>query len=285
MHGYSIYAFQERLKCIEQFFIEIASNEEELRVFGFDRAVHFQNAEAALKALDKFDEDFASLKRFMTRFDRAMGQDLERLDSDGRLIEQVALIALHLRMAGARKPINKLLSFVNQLSLYLPFVSKRKKLFGEEPISLHKTIISLGRLRGMATICWEIFSNREISDNEVFKPSNVKNDRILDLIDGAFSEIESLVSISPAERVRIEWYLQEAKKEILSPTPAWSKIVGALVIAAAITSGLADAPNAAKNIKDAIEYILGTSVEKPLQKYLPSPSESEKSQTPVGTLV
>ena len=66
MHGYSIYAFQERLKCIEQFFIEIASNEEELRVFGFDRAVHFQNAEAALKALDKFDEDFASLKRFMT---------------------------------------------------------------------------------------------------------------------------------------------------------------------------------------------------------------------------
>ena len=69
-----------------------------------------------------------------------------------------------------------------------------------------------------------------------------------------------------------------------APTPSWSKIVGALVIVAAITSGMADAPNAAKNIKDAIEYILGTSVEKPLQKYLPAPSEDEKPEARIGTL-
>ena len=74
-------------------------------------------------------------------------------------------------------------------------------------------------------------------------------------------------------KVFLQSYLLEAKKEALSASPSWSKIVGALVIVAAVTSGLADAPGAAKTIKDAIEYVLGTSVIKPLQNYLPAPNE------------
>ena len=287
MHWYAVHTFKERLASIEQFFIEIAANEEQLLTFGFERAMTLPNAENALEALKTFDEDFATLKRYMFRMDRAIGQDLDRLDSEGKLIEQVSLIALRLRMAEARKPMTVSISVVNQIFLYLPYFSrlvKSKGLFGEEPVSLHKTIINLGRLRGLTNICWELLSNQENADDEVFKPSNVKPNRVLDLIDSAFSEVEKLTSISPTDRARIEGYLQEAKKEVLSPTPSWSTIVGALVIVAAITSGIADAPNAAKSIKDAIEYILGTSVEKPLQRYLPESSDHEKQQTPVGIL-
>lgn len=287
MHWYAIHTFKDRLESIEQFFVEIAANEEQLLTFGFERAMALPSPETALEALKTFDEDFATLKRYMTRIDRAIGHELERLDSEGKLIEQVSLLALRLRMAEVRKPITASLSVVNQLFLYLPYISrvvKSKGLFGEEPVSLHKTIINLGRLRGLTNICWELLSNQENLDDEVFKPSNVKTDRVLDLIDGALAELEHLASISPTERARIEGYLQETRKEVLSPSPSWSKIVGALVIVAAITSGIADAPNAAKSIKDAIEYILGTSVEKPLQKYLPSPSEDEKPHEPIGTL-
>jgi len=65
--------------------------------------------------------------------------------------------------------------------------------------------------------------------------------------------------------------LQESKDEISADQPSWSKIVGALVVVAAITSGLADAPAAARTVKEVIEYILGSSVEKPLIQYLPPP--------------
>lgn len=255
--------------------------------FGYRRALVFKTAEKAFEALRTFDKDFASLKRYMLKMDRTLGQELEQLDASGKLIEQVSLIALRLRMSEIRKPMSGTLAAINQVFFYLPYFShfvKSKGLFGEELVSLQKTIINLRRLKGLTNICCEILSSKGGSDDEVFKPSNVKPDRVIDLIDMAIAEIENISSISPTERVRIEGYLNEAKKEAANTSPSWSKIVGALVIAAAVTSGIADAPNAAKNIKDAIEYILGASVEKPLQKYLPPPAENEQRSVPIGTL-
>lgn len=287
MNWYEIYNFKDRLADIEEFFVEIAANEEQLLTFGYRRALEFQTAEKAFEALKTFDEDFASLKRYMLKMDRTLGQELEQIDANGKLIEQVSLIALRLRMSEIRKPMSGTLAAINQVFFYLPYFSrfvKSKGLFGEEPVSLQKTIINLRRLKGLANICYELLSSKDSSDNEVFKPSNVKPDRVIDLIDIAIVEIENISSISPAERARIEGYLHEAKKEVLSTNPSWSKIVGALVIVAAVTSGIADASNAAKNLKDAIEYILGTSVEKPLQKYLTPPTENEQRPAPIGIL-
>lgn len=287
MKSYEIFRFKDRLAAIEQFFIEIAANEVQLLTFGFKHAFLLPGAEDALKALKTFNEDFSTLKRYLPGMDKTLGQELEHLDSEGKLVEQVSLISLRLRMSEIRKPMSVGISAINQLMLYLPYFSrlvKSESLFDEEAISLHKTIINLGRLRGITTVFYDHLSNLESSDDEVFKPSNVKPNRVVDFIDTALTEIELLSSISPSERGRIEGYLHEAKKEALSPSPSWSKIVGALVIVAAITSGLADAPNAAKSIKDAIEYILGTSVEKPLQKYLPPPNEHNKEPSPIDTL-
>lgn len=287
MEWYEIHSFKGRLASIEQYFVEIAANEKQILASGFELALSLPTAEKALEALKTFDEDFATLKRYMLRMDRTISQDLESLDSNGKLVEQVSLIALRLRMAEARRPISSSLAAINQIFSELPFISqlvKRKGLLENEPVSLHKTIINLGRLRGLTNFCSNYLSSQEKLDDEVFKPSNVKADRVLDLIDSAAAEIENMTSISPAERIRIKGYLHEAKREMLSSSPSWSRIVGALVIVAAITSGIADAPNAAKSIKDAIEYILGTSVEKPLQKYLPPPSEDEKPETPIGAL-
>lgn len=287
MNWYGIHSFKGRLAAIEQFFIEIAANEEQIVTYGFKRAILLPGAEEALEALKTFNEDFSTLKRYLVRMDTTLGYELEHLDAEGKLVEQVSLISLRLRMSEVRKPMSVAISAINQLTFYLPFFSRlirSKGLFDEEAVSLHKTIINLGRLRGITTVFCDYLSNLENSDDEVFKPSNVKPDRVVDLIDAALAEIKILPSISPSERACIEGYLHEAKKEALSSSPSWSKIVGALVIVAAIASGLADAPNAARNIKDAIEYILGTSVEKPLQKYLPAPNKHDNKPTPIGTL-
>jgi hypothetical protein len=287
MRWYEIHNFKDRLTSIEQFFIEIAANEEQLVAFGFGQALTLPSAEKALGALKTFDEDFATLKRYMLRMDRTLGQELEKLESNERLIEQVSLISLRLRMAEVREPISGSLSVLKQIASIFPEpfrLANKKNPFGEEAISLHKTIINLGKLRGLSKFCSDFLSSQENMDDEIFKPSNVKPDRVLDLIDHAIIEIEALTSIPPAERTRIQGYLDEAKSEALSSTPSWSKIVGALVIVAAITSAIADAPNAAKNLKDAIEYILGSSVEKPLQRFLPTPSNDEKPHAPIGNL-
>ncbi len=276
MEWYQVSEFKDRVGEIEQFFVEMAANEEQLLTYGFRRALALPSAPAAFASLKSFNEDFSALRRYMLRVDKAMAQELEQLDTDGKLVEQVALISLKLRMAELRKPMSAGLATFNQVLMYLPYLSRlaqSKGLFGEAPVSLHKTIINLERLRGLAAMFFEYLSNRALSDDEIFKPSNLKADRVVELIDAALSQIESATSLSPKELGRLQGYLVEAKKEALSTNPSWAKIVGALVIVAAVTSGLADAPGAAKTVKETIEYILGTSIVKPLEKYLPSTSE------------
>ena len=268
--------FKDRIGEIEQFFVELAANEEQILISGFRYALALPSAKAALKALTTFNEDFSALRRFMLRIDKTFAQELEQLDTQGKIIEEVALIGLRLRMAEARTATSSGISLLNQLMLNIPYMSKlalSKGLFGETPMSLQRAIINLERLRGIAGMFAEYVSNRYLADDEVFKPSNIKPDRVVDMIDRAIAELDSIPSLPARELERLQSYLLEAKKEALSASPSWSKIVGALVIVAAVTSGLADAPGAAKTIKDAIEYVLGTSVIKPLQNYLPAPNE------------
>lgn len=136
----------------------------------------------------------------------------------------------------------------------------------------------LEKVRALCRRASSLLRAKEESDDEVFKPSNVRSDRVVELIDAALTQIQESTSLAPEETERLEAYLSEARSEALSDTPSWSKVVGALVIVAAVTSGLADAPGAAKTVRDAIEYILGTSVQKSLQKYLPAPSEKSDAE-------
>lgn len=50
--------------------------------------------------------------------------------------------------------------------------------------------------------------------------------------------------------------MESAKEELTKPDPSWKIIIGALVVVAALTSGVADASQAFENVNSAINYIL-----------------------------
>ncbi|MBY0408553.1 MAG: hypothetical protein K2Q97_00125 [Burkholderiaceae bacterium] len=167
--------------------------------------------------------------------------------------------------------------------------SSTKGQFGESQISLQVSCINLEKLRALTRRGSSLLQAKESSDDEIFEPSNLRtfepsnlrtfepsnlrSDRIVELIDAALAEIKSTTSLSQDELARIEAYLSEARAEVQSEKPSWARIVGALVIVAAVTSGIADAPGATKTVRDAIEYILGTSTSSPLQRYLPNTAQ------------
>lgn len=271
MDWYRAHYFADQVAAIEHYFVTLAANEEDIRAFGFRTALQFSGAEEALAALATFGEDFAAFKQGVDRLGKTFLRELESIDAEGKFVEQVALVSLRLRMAQARK--RERVSFVAVFARTLNISSSGKSLFDERQVSLHAAIINLEKLRSLARRASTLLRSKEESDDEVFKPSNILTDRVVDLIDAALDEIRASSSLAPEEAARLEAYLSEARAEAQTEKPSWSKIVGALVIVAAVTSGLADAPNAAKTVREAIEYILGTSVAKPLQKYLPSPAE------------
>jgi hypothetical protein len=276
LEWYELTGLVDRVSVIEQFLVEIAANEERIALNGFRFALMLPSYEAASKALQTFQEDFSNTRRLMARMDKGFFSELESLESSGKVIEELALINLQLRMAQAKTAGAAGISALTRSLSLIPYFSKlvvAKPLFGAAQISLQRTIINVGRLRTTISMFAEYAANRKIEDDEIFKPSNISTDRVVGLIDKAIDELDSTISLPEKEIDRLRSYLVEAKKEALSPKPSWSKVVGALVIVAAVTSGLADAPGAAKTVREAIEYVLGTSLSKPLQQLLPEPKQ------------
>ncbi len=286
MEWYEIDGFKKRIAEIEQFLIEIAANEERIAFNGFRFALSLPAADSAIKSLSTFNEDFSSLRRLMQRIDKSYADELNQLEGNGKVVEEVALIELQIRMAMARTTATSGISAASKVFSLIPFLSKvtpTKGIFGETQISLQRTIINLGRMKSIVGMFSDYVTNRRVDDDEVFKPSNISAERVVDLIDKALVELEASASLPAKELLRLQSYLLEAKKEVLSAKPSWSKIIGALVIVAAVTSGLADAPGAAKTIKEAIEYVLGTSVAKPLRELIPPPLDLNEPVMPSNT--
>lgn len=276
MESYEVSFFAENVAAIEKYFVALAANEEDIRVFGFRAALHLDGAEEALKALSTFTEDYSSFRLEIARSGKTFMQELEHIDSQGKFSEQVALVSLRLRMAQAKR--RERVNFAAAIARTFNLSSNSKSVFGESQVSLDLAIISLEKLRALARRTSARLRVKEQGDDEVFKPSNVRAERVIELIDAAIAQIEGSSSLAPEESERLRTYLSEARSEAHAEKPSWTKIVGALVIVAAVTSGLADAPGAAKTVRDAIEYILGTSIAKPLQNYLPPPTEKYDSQ-------
>lgn len=285
MELYELGEFVERISTMESFLTALAAEEEYLLSRGLHRAHQIEGYEQSAKATQSFPADFASLKRIMPRIDRQLSADLQSLDAEAKLVENVSLVQFRLKLLMLRKPMTFGQALLNQTAFYLPYVSRlfqSKSLFRAEDVSLQRTIVNLGRLRGIVVVAKELVSWRTYGDDEVLKPSNISTDRVSDLIDSALREIEQITSLSPAQRERVVEYLREAKNEVSSKRPSWSKVIGAVVIAATVVSGIADAPVAKKLLQDTIEYILGTSVEKPLENFIPPPSKRE--QLPVSEI-
>jgi hypothetical protein len=229
----------DKVEAIEQYFVFLAANEEDIRVFGFRTALRLPGAEEAIKALASFGEDFAAFKQDAQRLGKAFSGELERVEAEGKFVEQVALVSLRLRMAQART--RERVSLAAALARTLNISSSTKSLFDESQVSLHAAIINLEKLRSLCRRASSLLRAKEESDDEVFKPSNVRSDRVVELIDVALTQIRASASLGPEEIERLEAYLSEARSEAQAEKPSWSKIVGALVIVAAVTSGLADA--------------------------------------------
>lgn len=106
---------------------------------------------------------------------------------------------------------------------------------------------------------------------------------VINYIEQAIDAIQA-VTISPAHKENLLAHLTQTKNELAGEDIPWKKIIGALIVAATLLSGLADAPQAFENVNNAIQHILGTSIEKLLPPALPAPFPTYPYGSPLSPI-
>ena len=102
---------------------------------------------------------------------------------------------------------------------------------------------------------------------------------ILTYLDNAIKALAINTTIETSVKNNLLNYINETKIELKKESLSWKKIIGGLVIVAAILRGIADAPEALKNIEDAYNYIMGNPFSSSIQKEIIYKNEQKKINT------
>ncbi|PCF96942.1 hypothetical protein [Vreelandella nigrificans] len=281
MDYHELRKFRSEIDLAENFFTEFAAREDEILTFGMRKVAKWESYIATSEHLKAFETKIHEFEEFLRPVDKLLYERVRKLLNDSNIVESITGIEVALRIASNKQKLSVPSEVLSGLLLQLPYLAnlfRRRKLFSEEVIPIQKLIVSLGRLNNLVAMSESSYIKRWSRDSDVFKPSNLDEEKIIIFIETAISEIEDNSPLSAEDKKQLIEYLYKAKIEFASERPSWNKIVGALVIAAAITSGISDSSGAYENIDKAIKYILGTSIEQymPAERKLPLLKEPRK---------
>lgn len=278
------YNFEKNLETVEALLYELASLEDELRYLGLRSALRKINLEKVRPALDEFSERLADCTRIAPLINKDLSTQLNSLLNETKIEGLITQLAVRLKLAEIerQKPLRQGLATYAYILGKMLAKSTSIKLFSDDSIRLENVLASLSRLKTIMKLLTAESQHRTSNDDEIFKPSNVDVNIIITQIDLAIENIDTAYNLSRSEKERLIIYLKEAKAEVVSDTPSWKKVIGALIICATLLSGVADAPQAIQNLNTAIKHILGTSIERALPILLPArPMENDLDKNSV----
>lgn len=263
--------FSEDIERLEVLLFEIAAHDDELKSFGLRYVLRIADTEEARVALEEFSSKLENSIRVAPFIDKSISERLNSLLSETKIEDLITQLAVRLKIAERERPsyVARGLAVYSLFLRRLLFKSEPASLFTDKTISIESVLASLSRLRTLVKTLEQVHYQRSADDDEIFKPSNIDINIVAIQIDSAIENLNLSDTIGASEKERLIEYLNEAKAELAENTPAWKKVVGALIICATLLSGAAAAPAAIDNLNTAIKHILGTSVEKAMPNLLP----------------
>ena len=275
-----LFEFIEEVELLEKFLAELASKEEEIQTFGLRRVVKWDSYLESKEAFNGFEIKLLEIIKLARHIDKEIADSMSNISRAG-LTEDITKIKIRLKILESKKPLQFTGEAANTILFYLPHISgffKSRQLFKKEDISLHQVLVNLTRIVSLSKRLSDLYIRRQSWDNEIFKPSNINDETLIEYINTTIFQINENISINKIDKEKLIEYLEGAKIELSKDNISWNKVVGALVITATLLSGVAAAPLAYENTTKAINYILGTSIENHIPNLLIEPPEKEKKQ-------
>ena len=274
--------FADDLENLETLLFKIAAHDDELKSFGLRYVLVSRkiDLEKYQSAFDEFSTNLATCVRIAPFVDISISDRLNLLLSETRIEDLITQLSVRLKITERERPRQ----FVYGIAMYgymfrrLFLKTEFASLFSDKTIPIESVLASLAHLKTIIRLLEKEHYRKTANDDEIFKPSNIDLSFVTIQIDGAIENLNLSTEIEASEKERLIIYLNEAKIELAEDSPAWKKIVGALIICTTLLSGVAAAPQAIDNLNDAIKHILGTSVEKNMPNLLPKPQKPKEEK-------
>lgn len=211
---------------------------------------------------------------------------MRTIKEESKLIEQLTTISIQLNLAVNKQKLTVRSELFNTILFQVPFFAgmfRHRRLFSREEISIQSTLVSLARLGTLAKRLEKLYLRALKFDNEIFKPSRINQDLLIEHLNKAIGDIENNNLVASSDKQRLINYIVSVKVEISGEKPNWNKAIGALVIVATLLGGVAVAPQAYDNVTKAIQHVLGVSIEKHIPNMLLSPKKEEQPKKDSST--
>lgn len=275
--------FRHNLHQLQDILFELTIRQDEIELHGLRPVLEELSIPETL-----FDEVSANLVRLLRSseyIDFRIAEELKQLVTETKIQDAITELAIKLRVAKQRRVRHGVFYPIFNSFRSIGFV-----FFGKNPSKIDelvaKTLTGVSRLLPTLEALETIELNRTADDDGVFKPSGIDPRIVVARIDAAIQAVQEADNIDTVQRVALITYLETAKTETKKEAPLWQKIVGILVITATILQGIAAAPDAVKNLHQALQYITGAaSIPAPsptlmLREFHPEPHHEVQPEKP-----
>jgi len=254
---------------IERLLYLVAARDSKIRVEGFRSILGSFDEGSVFDDLEQFPVALSKCQKYIFAVDRSVSSELSSLLKETQIESLAARLLVKLRLASNSAEHERSIivsvaeNIFHNLAVILPGIERPglNTLIREHGLPVEELLASMARLKQLLISFDEDDQLRRLQDDDYFRPSGIDTAILIDKIDIAITVLSTDASISAREKESLQTFLEEAKRELVKETPSWQKVVGALVIVSTIVGGIAVAPEASENIKDALNYVLGTSVD------------------------
>lgn len=272
MDLFELDVFVDELKKSKDLLLEMEINRDRLAVVGMKQIGKWEGFEEAAASLTNLEKGLSQAIRISRFIDPELHDRLENVYQNSPLVSRAAEIGVAVQIAETRANIRNtsyigtglfgLADEIVQSFSRILGVKVFKSYFSDEgEIPVRRMLVDVERLIPLTEELSRLAWRASFSDDETFKPSNISIEEVNIFVNQAMVAIDASTHINSGTKEKLEEYLSAVKAELVNDTPAWKNIVGALVIVSAILGGIAVAPVAYQNINDAIQHILGTSID------------------------
>ncbi|WP_404379341.1 hypothetical protein [Caenispirillum salinarum] len=247
-----------------------------------------EDFESVKPHIEKFDLKIYSAIDKMRPINKNLALRLEKIIEDGEVCQNLNHLSISILLSRSRSGqesfrYNFLIFLENLVQTAYGIkdafnATSKREVFtaGGQEINLTDLLASLMRARSIVDELVDIIMKRDKIHNNIFETHNIDKYSIIEKLDKAIEEINRIPRHLEDHRKLLRSHLEVARDEAGSDSPDWRKIIGALFIASAIISSLADLPDAINYVYDASNSII-TAINEIINESTPDLSSGSKS--------